>query len=72
MHELVHTDELQSRPPHTEPLDTVESTIAESVVTGTEPPEEPHIEDMPTVPLVPQKRYFRLNWWSIVACLLLL
>src|SRR5207245_788517 len=52
----------------------VESTIAESVVTGTDelPESEPHISDIPTVPLTPQKRYFRLNWWSIVACLLLL
>lgn len=72
MHDQVQTDELQSRPPHTEPLDTVESTIAESVVTGTEPAEEPHIEDMPTIPLVPPKRYFRLNWWSVIALALLL
>src|SRR2546426_9287178 len=75
MQDQVQTDELGSQPPHTEPLDTstIESTLAESVVTGTEPPEEPelHSEDMPSVPLTPPKRYFRLNWWSIIAGILL-
>ena len=75
MHDQLQTEELNSLP-HTEPLDThltVESTIAQSVVTGTEPPEEPepHSEDMPSVPLPPKKRYFRLNWWSIIAGILL-
>src|SRR5438046_103107 len=75
MHDQLQTEELNSLP-HTEPLDThstVESTIAESVVTGTEPPEEPepHSEDMPSVPLPHPKRYFRLNWWSIIAGILL-
>src|SRR5947208_3518156 len=74
MHDQLQTDELNSLP-HTEPLDTpstVDSTIAESVVTATEPPDEPHILDPPTMPLVPPKRYFRFNWWSIIALLLLL
>src|SRR5438128_11791278 len=74
MHEQIHTDELQSQPLHTEPLDTstIESTLADSVVTATEPPEEPQLEDVPAVPVTPHKRYFRLNWWSILALLLLL
>src|SRR5437879_2999932 len=74
MQDQVHTDELSNQPLHTEPLDTstIESTIAESVVIGTEPPDEPHISDNPTMPLMPAKRYFRLNWWSIAALLLLL
>jgi hypothetical protein len=53
----------------------IESTIAESEVTSTEPPAEPDISKHPTVPLAPlsaPKRYFRVNWWSIVALSLLL
>ncbi len=75
MHEQVQTDELQSQPLHTEPLDTsstVESALAESLVTGTEEPEASPISDDPTVPLAPPQRYFQVNWWSIVALFLLL
>jgi len=53
----------------------VESTIAESEVTSTEALEEPDISKHPTIPLAPlpnPKRYFRVNWWSIVALFLLL
>src|SRR6266851_5725396 len=53
----------------------IESTIAASEVTSTEPPAEPDISKHPTVPLkplIPPKRYFRVNWWSIVALALLL
>jgi hypothetical protein len=53
----------------------VESTIAASEVTSTEALEEPDISKHPTVPLAPltrPKRYFRVNWWSLVALSLLL
>jgi hypothetical protein len=53
----------------------VEGTIAESKVTSTEAPAEPDISKHPTIPLAPltmPKRYFRVNWWSIVALSLLL
>jgi hypothetical protein len=52
----------------------VESTIAESEVTSTEAPADQDISKHPTVPLAPltpAKRYFHVNWWSIVALLLL-
>src|SRR5207245_1375564 len=65
MHERVQTDERESPSPQTEPLDpssTVESTLAESVVTGTEEPEAPPLSDDPTVPLAPPQRYFQVNW----------
>jgi hypothetical protein len=53
----------------------IESTIAESEVTSTDIPEEPDISKHPTVPLAPlsaPKRYFRVNWWFIVALVFLL
>jgi hypothetical protein len=60
---------LSGRPP------IIESTIAASEVTSTEPPAEPDISKYPTVPLRPlttPKRYFRVNWWSVIALALLL
>src|SRR5438067_2131995 len=76
MQDQVQTNELSNQPLSTEPLETstIESTLAESVVTATEPPDEQEqqSEDMASVPLPPQKRYFRVNWWSLVACVLLL
>lgn len=53
----------------------VESTIAESEVTSTEAFEEPDIskhQTVPLAPLTPPRRYFHVNWWSIVALTLLL
>jgi hypothetical protein len=50
----------------------VESTIAASEVTGAQAPEEPDIAKHPTVPLASAKRYFQVNWWSIIALVLLL
>ncbi len=66
------TEELTQQPT-TDPLGTppvIESTIAASEVTNTEPPAEPDISKHPTVPLqplTPAKRYFQVNWWSVVA-----
>ena len=74
MHDTGHTDELQSSAIHTDPCDTppiIESDLAESVVIGTEEPQEPHISEFPTMPLVPPKREFHFNWWSVVALALL-
>ncbi len=53
----------------------IEGTLTASEVTSTDPPEEPDISKHPTVPLAPltpPKRYFQVNWWSIVALSLLL
>jgi hypothetical protein len=71
------TEELDQQPTtnmlNTPPI--VESSLAESEVTGTEQPAEPDISKNPTVPLpplTPPKRYFQVNWWSVVALVLLL
>ncbi len=53
----------------------IESTIAESEVTSTDSPADPDISKHPTVPLAPlepPKRYFQVNWWSVIAVALLL
>src|SRR6266566_6195597 len=53
----------------------IEGTIAASDVTSTDPPDEPDISKHPTVPLAPleqPKRFFQLNWWSIIALALFL
>lgn len=50
----------------------IESDFAASVVTSTEEPEEPDVSTYPTMPLTPPKRYFQINWWSIVALALVL
>ncbi len=71
MEEPVTTDGLA---PLTDPCDTppiIESDLAESVVIGTEEPQEPHISDHPTMPLIPPKREFHFNWWSIITLALL-
>ncbi len=71
------TEELD-RQPTTDPLGTphiVEGDLAASEVTGTEEPAEPDISKHPTIPLAPltpAKRYFQLNWWSVIALALLL
>ena len=52
--------------------DTVEGSITASEIVSTDPPPEPDISTHPTVPLTPPKRYFQVNWWSIVAFALLL
>jgi hypothetical protein len=71
------TDQL-NKPPTTYMLGTtpiVESDLAASEVTSTDPPAEPDISKHPTIPLAPltpPKRYFHLNWWSIVALALFL
>jgi len=62
----------------TDPLATppvIESDLAASDIVSTEPPAEPDISKHPTVPLAPlaqPKRYFQVNWWSVVALSLLL
>jgi hypothetical protein len=76
MQETIPLTEERDHQPTTDPLGTppiVESDLAESVVTSTEPPVEPDISKHPTVPLaqleppIPTKRYFQVNWWSVVA-----
>ncbi len=64
---MQHTEETQVVSP--DPV--VEGSVAASDIVSTEPPDEPHISEFPTMPLVPPKRYFRLNWWSIIALALL-
>lgn len=71
------TEELDQKPA-TDPLEAtpvIDSDLAESEVTSTEQPDALDISNHPTVPLTPltpQKRYFQLNWWSVVALVLLL
>src|SRR5437667_8360277 len=64
------TDERKRKQPGQFDTPTIESTIVASKVTDTEVP-DPHISDMPTVPLLPPKREFYFNWWSLAAMLLL-
>ncbi len=74
------TEEL-NHTPTTDPLGVppiVESTIAASEVTKTDPLDEPDISKHPTVPLaqleppVLPKQYFQLDWWRIAAIVLAL
>ncbi len=76
MQETIPLSEERTQQPTTDPFGTppiVESNLAASEVTSTDPPEEPDIAKHPTVPLAhleppePAKRYFQLDWWSVVA-----
>jgi hypothetical protein len=67
-------NEIEPGGPLTKPP-VIESTIAESEVTSTNSPSDPDISKHPTVPLAPlpaPKRYFQVNWWSVIALALLL
>ncbi len=67
--------ELEQEQPGLATGETVEGSIEASEIVSTDPPEEPDISKHPTVPLAPlapPKRYFQVNWWSLVALALLL
>ncbi len=70
------TKELEQEPqPGLATGETVEGSIEASEIVSTDPPVETDISKHPTVPLAPltpPKRYFQVNWWSIIALALLL
>ncbi len=78
MQETTSATEVAHKEPPTDSLGAppiIDSSLAASEVTSTEQPEESDISKHPTVPLTPltpPKRYFQLNWWSVVALALTL